>query len=68
MKALVYSGVGTLNDDLIIHPCRMKMKVSSNNTLFFRSFTMLLVLTIALSGISTITTIAAASPTTNHHQ
>ena len=64
MKALVYSGVGTLNNDLIIHPCRMKMKVSSNNTLFFRSFTMLLVLTIALSGISTITTIAAASPTT----
>jgi serine-type D-Ala-D-Ala carboxypeptidase/endopeptidase len=43
----------------------MKIKeVSSNNMLFFRSFTMLLVLTIALSGISTITTIAAASPAT----
>src|ERR671914_923695 len=42
----------------------MKMKVDSNNTLFFRSFTILFALAIALSGISTITNIAAASPAT----
>jgi D-alanyl-D-alanine-carboxypeptidase/D-alanyl-D-alanine-endopeptidase len=56
--------IGILNNELIIHPCRKKMKVSSNNMLFFRSFTILFALTIALSGIPTITTVAAASSTT----